>query len=484
MKALLLVFFLLFFVGCTESDSEENPTETPIDDNSSEPTTPQDPIVVEPEPLPSATQNPLYEQQWSINYDPTFYRRNGISTQANINMQDLLETYSGKGIRVAVIDDGFEASHPDMAQNVIATRSVSSTGEVSNGVSHIYSEDHHGTAVAGIIGAANNTIGIMGIASNVELILIQIPMEEYSDAATIRAFDLAQSLGADIINCSWGTGDVTDSLESAMRNVANNGRDGKGIFIVFASGNNDDLMYNDESAVDEVIAVAATDREGLRATYSDFGPDLDISAPGGDLLGITTLDPLGSAGSSYDEYLRYDEIQDGYETSFIGTSAAAPILSGALALALEADPTLTRKELLLELQYSATRIGENVPYMYDMISSDGSAPAVYGTFANSGYSDFQVRLKENSTNVVYGPYTINSLGNNEWVSYISDPVEEGTYTIEVYAQDSIGETIFATDKSYIIHSAYSNAFDNKLLRNDFYGYGKVDLFALIQKIKE
>lgn len=480
MKALLLVFFLLFFVGCTESDSEENP----IDDNSSEPTTPQDPIVVEPEPLPSATQNPLYEQQWSINYDPTFYRRNDISIGANINMQDLLETYSGKNIRVAVIDDGFDTSHPDLRENIVATRSISTTGEVSNDVSHLYSEDHHGTSVAGIIGALNNEIGIMGIASNVELILIQIPMEEYSDAASIRAFNEANELGADIINCSWGTGEVTDALQSTMQNLANNGRDGKGSIIVFASGNNDALMLGDESAVEEVIAVAATDREGLRATYSDYGPDLDIAAPGGDLLGITTLDPMGSAGVSNDEYIRYDESQDGYYTSFVGTSAAAPVLSGALALALEADPTLTREQLLEHLKYSAARVGQSVPYMYDMISSDGSAPAIYGSYASSGYSDFSVRLIDNYTGYFYGPYTVGSIGQNEWVAYVTQTLPLGEYTIEVYAEDnSFNETIFATDKSYTIHREYANSFDRELLRNDFYGYGKVDLTALIERIK-
>ncbi|MDQ7067477.1 MAG: S8 family serine peptidase [Sulfurimonas sp.] len=141
--------------------------------------------------------------------------------------------------------------------------------------------------------------------------------------------------------------------------LSNNGRDGKGTIIVFASGNDDQDMGNDESAIPEVISVGATDSENLRAYYSNFGLNLDLVAPGGYYLGITTLDSMGDKGlaSLDDNYLLFDDV-DG---AFVGTSAAAPIVSGIIAIMLEKNPNLTRVEIENILKNSSDKIG-NVPY--------------------------------------------------------------------------------------------------------------------------
>ena len=118
-------------------------------------------------------------------------------------------------------------------------------------------------------------------------------------------------------------------------------------------------MGNDESAIPEVISVGATDRENLRAWYSNYGEYLDILAPGGYDLGITTLDNTGAKGiaSNAEDYLFYDD----YASAFIGTSASAPIVSGMIALLLQSNPSLTRVEIENLLKNSADKIG-NVPY--------------------------------------------------------------------------------------------------------------------------
>jgi len=107
-----------------------------------------------------------------------------------------------------------------------------------------------------------------------------------------------------------------------------------------------------------VIAVGSTDRDNLRAWYSNYGEYLDILAPGGYEVGITTLDPMGSGGigTMEDNYLL---VTDPY--AFIGTSASAPIVTGVIALLLEKDPGLTRIEIEELLKNRSDKIG-NIEY--------------------------------------------------------------------------------------------------------------------------
>ena len=190
-------------------------------------------------------------------------------------------------------------------------------------------------------------------------------------------------------------------------------------------------MGNDESAMDSVVGVGATDRDNLRTWYSDYGKDLDIVAPGGDALGITTLDTQGSDGASEDEYLRYDELRNGAEVSFIGTSAAAPIMSGVIALGLEKDSNLTRNQIQDILKKSTSIIGNNTPYLDDMISSSTSTPIITGLYGAVQNTEMKVRLSSNENNSTYGPYSVDSIGNNEWSSSVTDTLVDGNYTVEV-----------------------------------------------------
>jgi len=452
-----LIFLTLLLIGCGDSNDSSS---TAIDDDLSFP----------------VTSNPLYSQQWAINYDEAFYTQNAMDPNAHINAQNTLDIFRGVGIRVAIIDDGFDTTHPEIKDKIVATYSVGRLSTTTD-VSHSTSSDYHGTAVAGILAAKSNTIGMTGIASEVELILIKIPMNNYTDAIGIRAFDLAASSGAAIISCSWGTGDVSDAVRAKIVDVATNGRNGKGISVVFAAGNDNILMQNDESSIKEVTAVGATDGKNLRAFYSNFGPELDIMAPGGYELGIATIDPQGSDGASPDEYNRFDQVHEGEAEYFTGTSAAAPIIAGALALALERDPTQTRQELFEKLKTATRQSSQNVPYIYDMINSSALTPSIKGKFASSGFSEFHIWLTSQSTAQSFGPYTINSLGADEWSAEVTDALLEGHYTVEVRSLDNT--MTFATDSAFTIDTTQSTQTNTELLRNDFYGYGKLDLMKLI-----
>lgn len=296
---------------------------------------------------------PYYNQQWYLEHNNALYSQNNIDDNAHVNVGNLLRIYSGKGVKIAIIDDGLDTKHEDLNGAIINTFDITTK---STDVSHSNPKDYHGTAVTGIIGARVNGKGIQGIASNSDIIFLKYK-EGMSDSETIELFNKAEEFGADIINCSWGTYDVSQSVKEKIQNLAINGRNGKGMIIVFAAGNDNKDMANDESSIPEVVAVGATDKNNRRAWYSNYGKNLDVMALGGYDLGITTLDPMNTNGISvYDNnYLLYNEYN-----SFIGTSASAPIISGIIAIILEKNPLLTRLDIENILKNSSDKIGDTI----------------------------------------------------------------------------------------------------------------------------
>ena len=465
MKNLYITFMMFIFVGCGESESGNTLKE-------------------------SLYKNSLFYQQWSINHDESFYEDENIDEDAHINAQNSLVRYTGKGVKVAVIDNGFDVNHPEIKDKIIATVSVGEYGDVlGTDVSQTLSSEFHGTAVSGIIAASDNNTGIRGIAPNAELILIKMP-DNLSDTTVIELFDQAISYDADIINCSWGTNNISDTVRSYLKGISSTARDGKGVIIVFASGNYDINMEDDESSVSTVIGVGATDHSNLRTSYSNYGKDLDIVAPGGGDeygdLGITTIDPLGSNGASRDEYLRFDELYDGVDVSFIGTSASAPIISGVIALALEKDPSLTREEVQEILKYSTSTIGRNTPYLDEMITSSSTEPTITGLLGTTRNSQFKVKLTL-STGIVYGPYDITLVNDdNSFESIVTETLPEGNYKIELvdstYGTISDTKTIFATDEDYEINTSKASESNPEIKKSDFYGHGKIDVDKFLDNI--
>jgi subtilisin family serine protease len=297
----------------------------------------------------SVDDEPLFEQQWYINYNESFYTQNSVDENANINGSDALSKYSAKGITIAIIDNGLDVNHEELEGALLSTYDLSTK---TDDVSHSASYDYHGTAVTGIIGARINSKGIYGIANKANLVFLKFK-NSMSDSETIEVFEKAEELGADVINCSWGTYDVSIAVKEKIQDLATNGRDGKGIPIVFSAGNDNKNMRNDEANIPEVISVGSTNKDNDRSNYSNFGAYLDILAPGGEFIGLTTTDPSSNAGLTNSNYIEYDD-----NNAFVGTSASAPVVSAVIALMLEKNPDLTRVEIENILKNSADKIGD------------------------------------------------------------------------------------------------------------------------------
>jgi serine protease len=325
--------------------------------------------------------DPNYPDQYYLNNTGQFSGTAGI----DINAPEAWNINIGCSVTVAVIDDGVEA-HEDLGGRVLTgfTPQFSDTNPDTNGAPNsnnptptAYPLDSdgpfgHGQCCAGIIGATHNSLGIRGVAPEVDIVPVNIftdwcldSIYDYSTYSWIHfinfaedANDVANAIdyawddaGADVLSNSWG-GDVAESaITSAIGRARTQGRNGNGSIVVFASGN--DITDNDvkfPANVSGVITVGAIDNNGNIWNYSCRGAEMDLVAPSGDINlsgDVRTIDREGN---------------DGYETGnytdrFGGTSAACPQVSGVAALMLSVDPDLTEAQVRTILHQTATDMG-------------------------------------------------------------------------------------------------------------------------------
>ena len=331
--------------------------------------------------------NPYWREQWYFHKDTSFYAQNGIESEAHIHPLST-QRFTGRGVKIVIIDTSLDTEHEDLCGGVVKTYNVlTRTEDVEPKRDDDIDVKTHGTAVTGIAAATSNNRGISGIAPEAEIYFIRIPFGTNSyENYLVEAFEKAGEWDADVINCSWGTGEVQESLKSVIEDLAKNGRDGKGTIVIFSAGNGGedqigDEMGNDESAIPEVLGVGATNKYNERTKYSNYGPELDLMAPGGEYIGLTTLDPTGSMGFSNGNYIHYNE-----QDAFAGTSASAPVVTGIVALLLQADPNLTRQQVFDLLERNA-----------DKIADEGGSDCNYDT---SGHSDHCGYGKVNVTKTI------------------------------------------------------------------------------------
>ena len=288
-------------------------------------------------------RDPLYACQWHLE----------SADYVDINAESAWrQGAKGEGVNIAVVDRGMDYRHEDLRDNV-----EDSLNHDYNDEGGIYNRfSHHGTHVAGIIAARDNSVGVRGVAPRATMYGYNLlagsgRLSEALDAMTRNGDVTAVS------NNSWGNRDrpwpkrASSLWEQAIYDGITNGNGGKGTFYVFSAGNGH--LLGDDSNLDEyanyygVTAVCSVHGRGARAPYSEMGANLWVCAP--------SNERPGSYGRGGRFGIATTEHSDRYVKDFGGTSAATPIVSGVAALMRSANPDLTWRDLKLILAASAQK---------------------------------------------------------------------------------------------------------------------------------
>lgn len=326
--------------------------------------------------------DPLIDQQWHlINTGDVVTNPDDITEWGtwgeDIRVEPVWDEFTGEGVVIAIVDDALQRLHPDLAPNYDPAVSTDFAGLDGDPSPNLLA-DFHGTAVGGIAaGAGNNGEGITGVAFNATIGGIRL-----ISRIGLTDFDVFSALShlndqIDIYNNSFGPPDAVRNADpfgplatDAILRSATTGRNGLGNVHIVAAGNGAGSPIFDSSNFDGFansrysIAVGAIGHDGVATAYSEAGPNVFVVAPSGTHTiatpgtnfsrgsGIVTTDLMGNNGynvsgvSFPDDALGRDFLPDtNYTTRFNGTSASAPIVSGVVALMLEANPNLTYRDV-------------------------------------------------------------------------------------------------------------------------------------------
>ena len=275
---------------------------------------------------------------------------------------------TGKGVKVAVLDNGLDATNPDLAPNDKLGLDRAAVSLQAGGAP-VQDKDNHGTEVAGVIAAARDGHGVVGVAYDAQLVSLYTSFSSQWQTELVNAFHYA--VGMDVLNNSWGFNNLLKTGTNwafydnandpafapefaALRELAANGRHGLGTVVVQAAGNSYD--YGDDTNLHNfqnsryIVTVGAVDYAGESSHFSTTGASILVAAPGGagygDYESILTTDRTGAAGDRSENYAFVD-----------GTSFAAPVVSGVVALMLEVNPNLGYRDVQQILAYTARQVG-------------------------------------------------------------------------------------------------------------------------------
>ena len=269
--------------------------------------------------------------------------------------------FTGNGVRVGIVDSGIFREHEDFqGANILdgANYCVSANNPARKDVSDTYG---HGTFVSGLIAAAENGVGIAGIAPDVELVPLKCFEGKNSAVANIAAaiYDAVDTWHCQVLNLSLGVENESEILKRAVEYA-----DKAGVLMVAAAGNShssgDPLNY--PAAYPQVVGVGAVDSTLSVSSFSCRNKSVEIAAPGRNLRAPS----LTNAAS--------------YVTGY-GTSYASPMVAAAAALTLAARPELTAAEvrdLLANTARDAGKTGYDISYGYGILHAGRLLAAAMG----------------------------------------------------------------------------------------------------------
>ena len=233
----------------------------------------------------------------------------------------------GDGILVAVLDTGVDDGNPSLAGQTFGGY------DIVNDMAFVTDRNGHGTACASLIAGKGGEGGVLGAAPKAKI----LPVKVMDDSGKSDGFAIAKGIvyavekGAKVINLSLGTTSETTLLDSAIDYAL-----GKGVLVVAASGNEGKEGENYPSTVDGVLCVGAVDGEKWKAAFSNYGPKVDLVAPG---VLVAAAAPEGGV------------------VLMSGTSAAAPLVSGAAASVWSENPNWSAEKVAEKLMAEADDLG-------------------------------------------------------------------------------------------------------------------------------
>jgi hypothetical protein len=252
------------------------------------------------------------------------------------------EGYMGQRVKVCLIDSGLDATHEDFVASHIA-------GETSPELWSIDTSGH-GTHTSGTMGAANNDVGVLGVAPDAEIHMVRVFGDEgdfVHSSDLVSALYACRNAGARIISMSIGGENFNLYEEHILRKLYEQ----HGILSVAAAGNDGETSYYYPASYDTVLGVGAVDERKVLADFSQRNDEVDLVAPG---VGIWSTIPMSGqckicqdVSPPVSEYVRLS-----------GTSMSCPHVSGVAALLWSANPFLGASQIYDALTLTAEDLGD------------------------------------------------------------------------------------------------------------------------------
>jgi len=278
-----------------------------------------------------------------------------------------LDGSTGAGVRVAVLDTGIDASHPDLAANYTLGYDFYRRDAVPN------DENGHGTHVAGIIaalddgpnyGGSNTGTSAVGVGPQIDLLIAKFlgPSGSGSTSNEISAIQWAVKKKARVISMSYGSYYGSRTEEKALNNAYS-----KGVYLAAAAGNDGLPITIYPAGYKNVVSVAATDSLDQTASFSNYNSDVELAGPGVAIL------------STMPTYVAWLNTQYGLATTYeylSGTSMACPHVSGTAALVFGRHPTWSVTAVRNRLDSTATDLGaagRDAHYGYGLANAAAAA---------------------------------------------------------------------------------------------------------------
>lgn len=362
-------------------------------------------------------------------------------------------TMGSNSVLVAVIDTGIDYMHPDLAANYVPLGY-----DWANNDPDPRDDFGHGTHCAGIIAAVlNNGVGIAGLAQ-VRIMSEKVLDNQGGGYSDWLASGIAHAVdqGANVLSISLGGYGDSEIVHDAIKYAYS-----RGVLIVAAAGNDNSNVKPYPGGYDEVVAVAATDQNDNKASFSNWGDWIELAAPGVSVL--STMPTYHVTLNDYGYSMNYDYLS--------GTSMACPHVSGIAALVWSQYANRTRDWLRMWLRYTADDLGDpgfdeyygygrvdarraveqaSLPHELAIFDSEtppyvepGTTAVINATVYNFGQndeSDVGVKLYANDTLVDTASIGLLSSLNSSVASLAWSPTVEGSYNVTVYVEPVQGET--------------------------------------------